>query len=69
MIDQPKTPNTMIGLALPDVDVWSERVVVALGKNPSLFTGRGTNTYLVGTGAQRILLDTGHLAEAAVGRP
>ncbi|MDH3212104.1 MAG: beta-lactamase-like protein 2 [Myxococcales bacterium] len=50
---------TMIGLTLPDVDVWSERVVVALGKNPGIFTGPGTNTYLVGTGARRILLDTG----------
>jgi glyoxylase-like metal-dependent hydrolase (beta-lactamase superfamily II) len=52
-------PNTMIGLTLPDVDRWSERVVVALGKNPGLFTGPGTNTYLVGTGRRRILLDTG----------
>lgn len=50
---------TMIGLGLPDVDVWSERVVVALGQNPSVFTGPGTNTYLVGTGPERILLDTG----------
>jgi glyoxylase-like metal-dependent hydrolase (beta-lactamase superfamily II) len=49
----------MIGIELPDVDVWSERVVVALGQNPSLFTGPGTNTYLVGTGEERILLDTG----------
>ncbi len=53
------TPPTMIGLTLPDVDVWSERVTVALGQNPSVFTGPGTNTYLVGTGAERILLDTG----------
>jgi len=52
-------PNTMIGLRMPDVDVWSERVVVALGQNPSLFTGPGTNTYLVGTGRRRILLDPG----------
>ncbi len=52
-------PNTMIGLTLPEVDVWSERVVVALGMNPSLFTGPGTNTYLIGTGRRRILLDTG----------
>ena len=37
-------------LKLPDVDVWSPRVTVALGQNPSLFTGPGTNTYLVGTG-------------------
>jgi len=50
---------TMIGLTLPDVDRWSDRVIVALGQNPSLFTGPGTNTYLVGTGRERILLDTG----------
>jgi endoribonuclease LACTB2 len=48
----------MIGMQLPDVDCWSERVVVALGQNPGLFTGPGTNTYLIGTGAERILLDT-----------
>jgi glyoxylase-like metal-dependent hydrolase (beta-lactamase superfamily II) len=52
-------PPTMIGLTLPDVDVWSERVVVALGQNPGVFTGPGTNTYLVGTGRERLLLDTG----------
>jgi glyoxylase-like metal-dependent hydrolase (beta-lactamase superfamily II) len=49
----------MIGLRLPDVDVWSSRVTVALGQNPSPFTGPGTNTYLVGTGPRRLLLDPG----------
>jgi len=49
----------MLGLTLPDVDVWSSRVVVALGQNPGLFTGPGTNTYLVGSGSERILVDTG----------
>ena len=49
----------MLGMKLPDVDVWSERVTVALGQNPSMFTGPGTNTYLVGTGPERILLDPG----------
>jgi glyoxylase-like metal-dependent hydrolase (beta-lactamase superfamily II) len=49
----------MIGLKLPDIDRWSERVVVALGQNPGVFTGPGTNTYLIGTGKRRILLDTG----------
>jgi len=49
----------MMDLRLPDVDRWSDRVVVALGQNPGVFTGPGTNTYLVGTGKRRILLDTG----------
>ena len=37
-------PPTMIGIQLPDVDAWSDRVVVALGQNPGLFTGPGTTT-------------------------
>ena len=49
----------MLGLELPDVARWSDRVVVALGQNPGPFTGPGTNTYLVGRGPRRILLDTG----------
>jgi len=49
----------MIGLTLPEVDTWSERVAVALGRNPNPFTGPGTNTFLIGTGSRRILLDTG----------
>jgi glyoxylase-like metal-dependent hydrolase (beta-lactamase superfamily II) len=56
----------MIGLELPDVDRWSDRVVVALGQNPGLFTGPGTNTYLVGTGRRRILLDTGQGCDAYI---
>ena len=59
MAAPPKTPNTMIGLAMSELDVWSDRVAVALGGNPGLFTGPGTNTYLVGTGRSRILLDPG----------
>jgi len=57
----------MIGLRLPDVDVWSERVAVALGQNPSPFTGPGTNTYLVGTGRRRLLLDPGEGRPAYLG--
>jgi glyoxylase-like metal-dependent hydrolase (beta-lactamase superfamily II) len=54
----------MMGLQLPDVDRWSDRVVVALGQNPGIFTGPGTNTYLIGTGKRRILLDTGQGRDA-----
>lgn len=52
-------PPILEGTKLPDIDVLSPRVAVALGQNPSQFTGPGTNTYLVGTGAKRLLLDTG----------
>lgn len=51
--------SSMIGMQMPDVARWSPRVVVVLGQNPGPFTGPGTNTYIVGTGVGRILLDTG----------
>jgi glyoxylase-like metal-dependent hydrolase (beta-lactamase superfamily II) len=54
----------MMDLRLPDVDRWSDRVVVALGQNPGVFTGPGTNTYLIGMGKRRILLDTGQGRDA-----
>ena len=57
-MSEPKPP-VMLGMSMPDVDIWSDRVAVALGQNPSPFTGPGTNTYLLGTGASRILLDPG----------
>ncbi len=49
----------LLGMELPDTDVWSERVTVALGQNPGAFTGPGTNTYLIGRGVKRLLLDPG----------
>ena len=54
-----KPAEIMLGLELPDVDLWSDRVAVALGQNPGPFTGPGTNSYLIGTGSHRILLDPG----------
>jgi ribonuclease/clavin/mitogillin len=61
MGEQPRrvVTDSMLGMRMPDVDRWSERVTVVLGQNPGPFTGPGTNTYLVGTGPEPILLDTG----------
>jgi len=58
-----KNAEVMLGLELPDVDLWSDRVAVALGQNPGPFTGPGTNSYLIGTGSHRILLDPGEGAK------
>lgn len=50
--------GNMIGLSMPDIDRWSDRVETVLGQNPGPFTGPGTNTYIVGTSRHPILLDT-----------
>ncbi len=50
----------------PKIVRWSERVSSVLGLNPNIFTGPGTNTFLVGSGRKRILLDTGQNCEGYV---
>jgi len=56
--------DSMIGMRMPDAAVWSPRVTIILGQNPGLFTGPGTNTYLVGTGRYPLVLDTGQGVDA-----
>jgi glyoxylase-like metal-dependent hydrolase (beta-lactamase superfamily II) len=51
--------DSMQGMRLPDIERWSERVVVVRGLNPGPFTGPGTNTFLLGGGGRPLLLDTG----------
>lgn len=55
----PPTPKMASLPPLPEVHRLSPTCIRLLAGNPSKFTLQGTNTYLLGTGRSRLLIDTG----------
>lgn len=51
--------NTTSNTGLPAIERMSSMVIRILGMNPSAMTHQGTNTYLIGRTASRILVDAG----------
>jgi len=56
---QHRVGGSMYGMQLAECERLSTAVVVVRGLNPGFFTGPGTNTYIVGTAAERVLIDAG----------
>ena len=51
---------------LADVEDVTNRVIRIMGGNPGAMQLQGTNTYLLGTGKSRILVDTGQVSGVPV---